>query len=620
VGVVMLALLVAPLGCAPRTASPASPKAAKAALAVRSTFPAALPDAPNQVEVWPLSYRAPLFGRSGVSRPNWIEVRKAGACSPVSIGEEYSGGAMGMLRASIWFSAVTAARFLGRPITDYCLRVDMTGHVDGPSAGGLMTAGIMAAMLGIPVREDATLTGTVNIGGAVGPVGGYRSKLQAAANVARPRVGLPTAVPPKQMKQLRAEARLHNLTLSRLDTVLDAFRLITGRATPSTRVLPRSEMVIAPAVARAARKEGLSLLAQARQLLKQDPLKTNKVPALLWNELVGMKNQAGEQIQLAEELLAAGRPTEALFAATDAYSAATAMAGCAEMVSGADRATLVQRLKISLKETPVNDVVRRVGRKIMMTGGSITRSAGELALAVEMMNAANRAHRLLRNKPKEDRITAAYRELIRARAALATADAQRHFNRSIGDGFMVHQENLMRASQALTVEAEARLAYARALVKAGAGNWWDMELVKRESGNLGFSESYAREYQAAWPHIIQLGSARASLSNTGAALVAAEGPRVDASGRAVEQYDHLARTYAALVKRHTGFVPTMALAHYRMARYLIEKRRFSDARRALDSAIAECQTWLWLHGGDARKDPMDQVSKAQPYPAHVEEW
>ena len=610
-------------GCVPRQAAPApaTATAARARAASRTiTFPAPLPTSVHTVEVWPLSYRAPIFGRSGVSRPNRIEVRRAGACSPVSIGEQYSAGAMAMLRASIWFSAVTAARLLGRPITDYCLRVDMTGHVDGPSAGALMTAGMVAAMLGVPVRKDATLTGTVNIGGAVGPVGGYKAKLGAAATVGCKRVGIPAAIAPKQMKPLVSLAKIRDLDLIPLETVEDAYQLLTGRSLPAATALPKTEMVMPPAVAKMAGEQARSLVSGAKKMLAKSSPNNSHIPPLLRTELEGLRARAGRQLSMTRDLLKGDFPVAALFTVIEGYSQAMALSGAAAMVAGTSRAQLPARLLAAAKAVPVQQVAKRAGANLIMTGGSIYRRSSELALAVEMMNSVNHAGRLLHGKPDEKKLKAAFRELIRAEVAGAKSLAQRRFQDVIGDGFMVHRENLAQTAQTLAVEAEARLAYARSLIRSNKGNWWDVQSLHRAARNMGFSESYAREYQASWPHIILLGTARASLLGSGLALDGAREAKVDTSGRSVAQWDRLLRVHAALVKRHTGFVPLSALADYRIAQAALKLKQYDAARLSLDAAVTECLIWLWLHGGEARKDPIDQVSKPVPYVAPVEEW
>lgn len=53
--------------------------------------------------------------------------------------------------------------------------------IGGPSAGGIMTVGTIAALKGWPVNQSVMMTGTVNPSGDIGPIGGLVEKIEAAA-------------------------------------------------------------------------------------------------------------------------------------------------------------------------------------------------------------------------------------------------------------------------------------------------------------------------------------------------------------------------------------------------------------------------------------------------------
>ena len=54
--------------------------------------------------------------------------------------------------------------------------------VDGPSAGAAITVAIIAAILGDKLNNTVYMTGTINVDGTIGPVGGIVEKAIAAAN------------------------------------------------------------------------------------------------------------------------------------------------------------------------------------------------------------------------------------------------------------------------------------------------------------------------------------------------------------------------------------------------------------------------------------------------------
>jgi hypothetical protein len=97
-----------------------------------------------------------------------------------------------------WTAASAAAAAVGSMVSGINPgRVDVdfgvSGPIDGPSAGAILTVGVMAALLGAPIRGDMTMTGTISPDGAVGPIGGVDLKLRAAADQGYRTVLLPVA-------------------------------------------------------------------------------------------------------------------------------------------------------------------------------------------------------------------------------------------------------------------------------------------------------------------------------------------------------------------------------------------------------------------------------------------
>ena len=58
-----------------------------------------------------------------------------------------------------------------------------TSIIGGPSAGAAVSALTSIALLDIPYSQDVAVTGTINSGGVVGPVGGVKEKIEAASSV-----------------------------------------------------------------------------------------------------------------------------------------------------------------------------------------------------------------------------------------------------------------------------------------------------------------------------------------------------------------------------------------------------------------------------------------------------
>ncbi|MFM8349927.1 MAG: S16 family serine protease, partial [Actinomycetales bacterium] len=97
-----------------------------------------------------------------------------------------------------WTAASAAAAAVGSMASglnpgSIDVRFGVSGPIDGPSAGGVLTVGVLAALLDAPIRGDMTMTGTISPDGSIGPVGSIRLKLQAAADQGYRTVLLPIA-------------------------------------------------------------------------------------------------------------------------------------------------------------------------------------------------------------------------------------------------------------------------------------------------------------------------------------------------------------------------------------------------------------------------------------------
>jgi len=90
------------------------------------------------------------------------------------------------MQASARLATQIAGKVTGKDMSKYDVFVQVkadTPIIGGPSAGGTMTVGIIAALEGWSVRNDVMMTGMINPDGTIGPVGGILEKASAAASV-----------------------------------------------------------------------------------------------------------------------------------------------------------------------------------------------------------------------------------------------------------------------------------------------------------------------------------------------------------------------------------------------------------------------------------------------------
>ncbi|AHL22820.1 S16 family serine protease [Thermococcus nautili] len=87
------------------------------------------------------------------------------------------------MQASARLATQVAGRVLGVNMSHYDVFIQVranTSIIGGPSAGGTMTVGIIAALMGWKVNPNVMMTGMINPDGSIGPVGGILEKAAAA--------------------------------------------------------------------------------------------------------------------------------------------------------------------------------------------------------------------------------------------------------------------------------------------------------------------------------------------------------------------------------------------------------------------------------------------------------
>ncbi|MEM1880642.1 MAG: S16 family serine protease [Sulfolobales archaeon] len=90
------------------------------------------------------------------------------------------------LQASTRIAALVASRVAGIDFTscDYYVSIRSESPiVGGPSASAVTSAAFAASLLGIPISSEVIMTGMIMPDGSIGPVGGLKAKLEAAARV-----------------------------------------------------------------------------------------------------------------------------------------------------------------------------------------------------------------------------------------------------------------------------------------------------------------------------------------------------------------------------------------------------------------------------------------------------
>ena len=129
------------------------------------------------------------------------------------------------------------------------LSFTVTGPIDGPSAGGLLTVGVLADIQGDELLPGVTMTGTISPDGSIGAVGYVPTKLAAAAAA-----GYTTAVIPAGLGTYSDDqgatlslvdyGKSLGITVKEVRAVGEAYQILTGKPyaeVPTKRVVPSAQ-------------------------------------------------------------------------------------------------------------------------------------------------------------------------------------------------------------------------------------------------------------------------------------------------------------------------------------------------------------------------------------------
>jgi hypothetical protein len=179
-------------------------------------------------------------GAGGGTSKVAVSVEKNTGSKELRVGfyESEVGGSGPMWRAAGWMAVISSGLLLGMDPAEYRYTYDVGGRIDGPSAGTLMTVATLATVLGHSVKPEATMTGTINPDGTVGPVGGIPQKIDGAAKAGKKLVLIPAGqrqavdLATKQSVDVVDRGRRQGVEVREVSDVYEAYELLTGAALP----------------------------------------------------------------------------------------------------------------------------------------------------------------------------------------------------------------------------------------------------------------------------------------------------------------------------------------------------------------------------------------------------
>ncbi len=259
---------------------------------------------------WPLYYYHIGKKSGGMSKRMIVRVEPSDA-GDVRVGffESEFMASGSQWRAAGWMAAVVSALITGQPMSKWRISYDVAGRIDGPSAGGLMTATVLAAILGRHLLPKVTMTGTINPDGTIGPVGGIYHKLDGAKKVGMTKVLIPAGIRQEKLKNGRVvdlyqRAKQLGLVLVEVPDVYAAYFHLTGQ--PLDPVKDDGRPLVLPARAKKAVIASYNRWNQVlADRLKRMSQTARDVPAAVKGDMAKLWRQADQDFKAGRLMSAA---------------------------------------------------------------------------------------------------------------------------------------------------------------------------------------------------------------------------------------------------------------------------------------------------------------------------
>ena len=196
----------------------------------------------------------------------------------VNLEDVDASGAGPAWRAATASAVATATLLSGMDPRHLSAAYTITGPIDGPSAGAILTVGTLAAIRGRSLDPTVTMTGTVSPDGSIGRIGGVGTKIKAAADGNFGTVLLPTDnLFFRNLKGERVDAVDYGSSLGvvvrGVDSIAEAYEIFTGESISADGTMGTTEL-LSP-IANTAAIVTIGLLREAQIVL--DTVVTGKV-------------------------------------------------------------------------------------------------------------------------------------------------------------------------------------------------------------------------------------------------------------------------------------------------------------------------------------------------------
>ena len=222
--------------------------------------------------------------------------------------------------AAAWDAVMAATLRLGTACDGHRFTFRVAGPLDGTSASALLTIAVLALLRGDVLRTKASIAGTVDPDGSIGPVDGLRARANAAEHAGM------EFLASEPVSATAAHGR-HYVTLALAD-IDHAYAEITDRTLPALGAAPPS----APTTPASS-----ALIATTREnaaAVQTDVRTIAALPAAVRDGLASIMDGASADIDRATALTRAGSPAGAFQLTREASTTAGAAAAAGTLVAG----------------------------------------------------------------------------------------------------------------------------------------------------------------------------------------------------------------------------------------------------------------------------------------------
>jgi hypothetical protein len=155
----------------------------------------------------------------------------------VAFSETEVAGTGAQWEAAGWNAVAVATLLTGAPLSNREIDFDVTGRIDGPSAGALMTIAVIALIRGDKLDSNITMTGTINPDGTIGPVGGIPYKIAGVVAAHKTRMLIPEGQRNSpddtgKLVDVVLAGQSKGIQVTEVANVYDAYQQFTGKTLP----------------------------------------------------------------------------------------------------------------------------------------------------------------------------------------------------------------------------------------------------------------------------------------------------------------------------------------------------------------------------------------------------